>query len=401
MLKKKIALLTTSFGRIGGVATVSAFLYRHLQSSDKYAPDVISVPMPSPTDVNVRLLEPRTWFRGVGVRDDERNGIPFCKIGAVLSEFEFQRYRPRPTLTRELEEYDLVQVVAGSPIWAYLTKHVSVPVTLQVATLTSVEREGAYSNEPLPLRLWRAVCTSIATRIEQQVPSMVDGIFVENQWMYEHYRQNYPDSNVYFAPPGVDISTYHPVNGIENENRYILSVGVFSRERKNVKLLFQAYHQLRQKISDPPRLVLAGREGPNETAWETAKSLGITEHVDVQIDVSEKKLTQLYRNAALFTLSSKEEGLGLVIAEAMASGVPVVSTDCGGPSTLIKEGETGYLTPTGDPDALADRMQRILENPDHARELGERGRERIEERFSERAAGERFLEVYDQLLFRK
>jgi glycosyltransferase involved in cell wall biosynthesis len=216
--------------------------------------------------------------------------------------------------------------------------------------------------------------------------------------MYDHYLQNHPDTNVYFAPPGVDASTYHPVNGDKNEASYILSVGCFSRARKNVKLLFEAYYRLRQKNSDPPRLVLAGRDAPNPTAWEAAQSLGITEHIDVHVDVPEEKLTRLYRHADLFALSSKEEGLGLVIAEAMASGVPVVSTDCGGPSTLIAEGKTGYLTPVGDPDALADRMQTVLENPDHARELGERGRARIEEHFSEEAAGQKFLEVYDQLL---
>ena len=337
-------------------------------------------------------------MRGIDVRHDEKNGIPFREVGAFLSEFEFQRYRPRPALTRELEQYDLVQVVAGSPIWAYLAKRVSVPVALQVATLTSVEREGAYSNEPLPLRLWRAACTKIATRIERRIPSITDAIFVENQWMYDHYRQKHPNANVHFAPPGIDASTYHPVEGEKDEGRYILSVGRFSRLRKNVKLLFEAYYRLREKVSDPPRLVLAGLDGPYESAWETAQSLGITEHIDVHVDVPEEKLTRLYRHADLFALSSKEEGLGLVIAEAMASGVPVVSTDCGGPSTLINEGETGYLTPVGDPDALADRMQTVLENPDHARELGERGRKRIEGHFSEEAAGKKFVEVYGQLL---
>jgi glycosyltransferase involved in cell wall biosynthesis len=106
----------------------------------------------------------------------------------------------------------------------------------------------------------------------------------------------------------------------------------------------------------------------------------------------------LYRHARLFVLSSNEEGLGLVLAEAMASGVPVVTTDCGGPSTLIDDGTTGFLVPTEDAAALADRMAHILQHPDEAAAMGQAGRARVEKEFSEAAAGERFLRVYDDLV---
>jgi glycosyltransferase involved in cell wall biosynthesis len=82
----------------------------------------------------------------------------------------------------------------------------------------------------------------------------------------------------------------------------------------------------------------------------------------------------------------------------MASGTPVVSTDCGGPSTLIKDGDTGVLVPTGDAAALADRMLHVLTHPDKAVAMGQAGRERVENEFSISAAGERFLRVYDELL---
>jgi glycosyltransferase involved in cell wall biosynthesis len=64
----------------------------------------------------------------------------------------------------------------------------------------------------------------------------------------------------------------------------------------------------------------------------------------------------------------------------------------------VEEGETGYLTPVGNPEALAERMEKILRDPEHARALGRRGRERIESHFSEEAAGEKFLSVYNHLL---
>lgn len=393
-----VAILTTSFSGRGGVPSVASFIYRQLNSTDRYTPEVISIPMNAASSANVRLASPQTWFRGVEVEEDAVGSIPFREVGAFFSELEFQRYRPRPILTRMLNSYDLVQVVAGFPPWGYVTKNVSTPVALQVATLTEVEREGRYDEEPFASRLWRTGMTKIASWMEQRVPSFVDAIFVENQWMYDHYRQHHPEVDVHFAPPGVDTSVYRPGTDEKEENDYILSVGRFSDPRKNIELLFEAYARLRQGMSDAPRLVLAGLAGPSDSAWEAAKTLGIAEHVDVHVDVPEKDLARLYRNADLFALSSKEEGLGLVIAEAMASGVPVVSTDCGGPSTLIQEGETGYLVPVGDAAAMAEQMQRILSNSAHAQELGQKGRERIEDHFSEEAAGKKFIEVYDQLL---
>jgi glycosyltransferase involved in cell wall biosynthesis len=106
----------------------------------------------------------------------------------------------------------------------------------------------------------------------------------------------------------------------------------------------------------------------------------------------------VYRQASLFVLSSNEEGLGIVILEAMASGLPVVGTRCGGPETCVVEGETGYLVPVGDAEALARSMQVLLEDRALGQQMGKAGRMLVESRFSIEAAGRPFLEVYDRLL---
>jgi glycosyltransferase involved in cell wall biosynthesis len=90
--------------------------------------------------------------------------------------------------------------------------------------------------------------------------------------------------------------------------------------------------------------------------------------------------------------------LGLTILEAMASGRPVVSTACGGPSTTVLDGETGRLVPVGDAEALADAMLEVLSAPERSDAMGGAGRERVEEYFSMEATGQRFLDTYAQLL---
>jgi glycosyltransferase involved in cell wall biosynthesis len=100
----------------------------------------------------------------------------------------------------------------------------------------------------------------------------------------------------------------------------------------------------------------------------------------------------------LFLLSSDEEGLGLVILEAMACGIPVVSTDCGGPSTVVQEGETGRLVPKRDPDKLASEAVDLLRDPSLLQKYGQNARERIVQKFSEEATMNEFLDVYEDLL---
>lgn len=394
----RVALLVPEFDVAGGVTGVGMFLRNVLQGSERYTPDVISLARGARDPAGSQLTRPSTWAHGAQVEERSWNGMSYRHVGARWSEFEFQRYRPRPALTELLQGYDLIQIVAGTPPWAHLSKHVDVPVALQVATLTTVERNGQSTDDPLPLRLWRSGMKHIVSHMERRVPSLVDAIFVENAWMYDHFRKRAGEDIVHFAPPGIDTEMYHPGDSSKSNGDYILCVGRLGDSRKNVRLLFEAHAQLIQKIDDAPRLVLAGLSGPTQEDWGWAETLGIRGHVEMHENVPEDELAALYRNAQLFVLSSNEEGLGLVLAEAMASGTPVVSTDCGGPSTLIEDGKTGFLVPTGDAEALADRMAHVLTHPEKARALGQAGRERVESKFSVEAAGERFLRVYDELV---
>jgi glycosyltransferase involved in cell wall biosynthesis len=136
---------------------------------------------------------------------------------------------------------------------------------------------------------------------------------------------------------------------------------------------------------------------PPEKSIAFAKELDITSHLQLYERIDTAQLSKLYREASLFVLSSDEEGLGIVVLEAMASGLPVVATRCGGPEMVVAHGETGYLVNIRDHVELAQRMKNILDNSMLARYMGERGRALIEKRFSLKAAGQAFLDAYDAL----
>ena len=100
----------------------------------------------------------------------------------------------------------------------------------------------------------------------------------------------------------------------------------------------------------------------------------------------------------LVALPSYTEGLPNVVLEGLAAGLPVVATAVGGTPELVQDGVSGYLVPPGDPDALAERMLRVLLSGDCGRSMGEQGREymRVHFTFAAQAAG--YQRFFDALL---
>jgi glycosyltransferase involved in cell wall biosynthesis len=91
-----------------------------------------------------------------------------------------------------------------------------------------------------------------------------------------------------------------------------------------------------------------------------AEEVGVGAEVDFVGRQTKPDLVRLYQGAELFVLSSNQEGLGISVLEAMACGTPVVSTRCGGPESVLAEGETGFMVPLNDHAAMADRILQLL-----------------------------------------
>ena len=395
MTKPSIALVVPDLMVYSGVPAVALFLHRIISEAGRHVPQLVSVATSARDRNSVRLTDPGSWGKP-RVSVEETRGYEFKHVGAVFTEFEFQRYRPRRVLTEELRRYDLVQIVAGTPPWTLLAKDYDGPIALQVATLTDVERETMLRHTTGARRTWMKLMSRYNTALEPEALRLADAVFVENSWMYERLLAEFGPDKIVFAAPGVDTDFYRPVS--YRANGPILSVGRFADPRKNVPLLFRAYQLLRQTRSDAPKLVLAGETAPSDADMALAVELGIADEVEIHRAVSLDQLRELYQTASMFVLSSNEEGLGIVILEAMACGLPVVSTRCGGPETSVIDGVTGYLTPLDDPNSMADRMREILDGPRRSMEMGITARNRAVEEFSLAATGRVYLEKYDQLL---
>ena len=100
----------------------------------------------------------------------------------------------------------------------------------------------------------------------------------------------------------------------------------------------------------------------------------------------------------LLVVSSREEGFPRVVLEAMSAGKPVVSTRCGGPEDSIVDGETGYLVQPNNPRALADAILKVLKDPEHARQMGLKGQERVRQHFDARHITQQYEALYREVL---
>jgi len=395
-MNRRIALVTHEL--TGGVGTMTYFLYKAIREMSSYDVDLIMLPTSSRDKASVRIIAPSTWFCPPQIVAAEWKGIPYSCVGSVLAEIEFQRYRPRNVLTQLLCRYDLIQIVAGSPAFGAVARSVPVPKCLFAATLLREEQRTLLRETGGWLKTWRTAMAWVGARWENKALQLMDCVFAESEYTRRLFIKSVSPDKLLLGVPGVDTKFFSPNIADKDGNDYILSVGRFSDRRKNVRLLFEAYHKLSTMLPAVPKLVLAGSTPPLEIDWDYAVSLGIKSRVECLVDVSQEKLRCLYSNASLFVLSSDEEGLGFVILEAMASGLPVISTDCGGPSTAVIPGETGILTPIGDARAMAEAMYKLTINPSLRRKMGAAARSRVERLFSLEAAGKTYINEYDRLL---
>ncbi|MBI4271483.1 MAG: glycosyltransferase family 4 protein [Candidatus Rokubacteria bacterium] len=155
------------------------------------------------------------------------------------------------------------------------------------------------------------------------------------------------------------------------DGKTILYVG-YEFERKGGEVLLAAFERVAAEIPDAELLIA----GPRRLAGPLPRGVRLFG------TVSRQELSRLYSRASLFVMPSLFEPFGLVFLEAMEHGLPCIGSDKCAISEIIVDGETGLITPAGDVGALAEKIGYLLRRPETMRVMGERGRERVHERFT-------------------
>jgi glycosyltransferase involved in cell wall biosynthesis len=360
---------------VGGAERLVVHLMEHL-SRERFAPVCICLESPLGThyEARVRALGVPLYFLG---KDAGASGSVLRQLSAL-----FRQYRPAVVHTH----------IIGLN-YAY-------PLMLRYRTPARVHTVHNLAQREVGVRVGAWVrMLAFRYHIGGVVPvAVADKVRATIQQLY-----GYPDPPL--IPNGIPTDEYAPnpdtraqwrqAHGIGPRATVVTHIGRFAVQ-KNHALLVEAFAQVR---SDAPLYLLLVGGGELENAVrEQVAALGLQGRVrflGVRADVAD-----ILRASDVFVLSSRWEGNPLSVMEAMAAGLPVVSTGVGGVPELVREGETGLLVPSEDAAALAQAMQALVDDAARRRAMGAAARQHAVAHFDIRHTVRGYEQLYEALLKR-
>jgi glycosyltransferase involved in cell wall biosynthesis len=212
-----------------------------------------------------------------------------------------------------------------------------------------------------------------------------------------HRTVGLPAEDIMRLPNTLDPSFESSAEGREVDPPQLLTVTRLwvGEEKKGVDVALRAFARLRAR--HPRALFRIVGEGTDKPRLQRlAAALDLGESVLFEANLTDEQLAERYRDCSVFVLPSGQEGFGIVFLEAMRFSKPCIGGNAGGTPDVIVDGESGFLVPYGDVDALEAALDSLLSDPGLRRKIGMAGRRRLEEEFT----FERFKERVSRYLAR-
>ncbi len=268
-----------------------------------------------------------------------------------------------------------------------LQAHHHAPIVHMFHTLGALKELARGAHEPPEV----AERLAVERQIVQFADVLVAATSIDCGHMVRYYDAD--PAKIEVVPPGVDLTLFHPlprehVFDLLDQDpcyRVILFVGRMDPV-KGLDTLMRALALVLERqpdLAENACLCVVGGdkvdEDPEVVSEEQARidelrrELGLGDFVNFLGALPQDKLRLWYNAAEVVVVPSRYESFGMVALEAMASGTPVIASDVGGLSTLVRDGRTGFLVPDGDVEALAAKLLPVLALPEIHDTLGEHG----------------------------
>jgi MMP alpha-(1->4)-mannosyltransferase len=199
---------------------------------------------------------------------------------------------------------------------------------------------------------------------------------------------------LHIVPVGVDQAQFRPLPNVARVPGRLMTTASADVPLKGLPYLIEALAKVRTEREDA-HLVVIGRPRHKSAVPAQIARLGLGDAVEFVSGVSDERIVELYAEAEIAVVPSLYEGFSLPAVEAMACGVPLVTTTGGAlPEVVGRAGESAMTVPPGDAGALAQQLIDVLGNPTLRARLGEGGRRRVLDRFTWRRTAEGTAEHY-------
>ena len=194
---------------------------------------------------------------------------------------------------------------------------------------------------------------------------------------------------------GIDTEVFRPLEGVERRPLRLMATCSADAPLKGTRYLLRAYAKLLETHPDL-ELLLVSKPLPGGKTEKLVKKLGLEDKIQFVSGISTEQMVKYYAEVSVAVVPSVYEGFGLPAGEAMACGVPVVSTDGGALPEVV--GDAGVIVPAKNVDAMVKAIDALLRDADRREALGQAGRQRILEKFCWQVCARQMSDYYLEVL---
>ena len=191
---------------------------------------------------------------------------------------------------------------------------------------------------------------------------------------------------------GVDIHDFTPSESKNSELFIITNGATRVTHRKGLDYLIRAVAKIVLKHNNV-QLKIMGDGNAKEDLEKLIKELHVEENVKLIGRVPREQTSPFYKEASVFVMSSLNEGMSNAMLEALASGLPLISTKTGGADELITEGENGFFVRMKNSDDIAEKLQLLIDDHETQKKMGQMSRLRAEQ-MSWKVVANQYVELY-------
>jgi len=394
MIFKKIAILTLHPHNYGGVLATQRFVYHFCQKY--FEPTLFFLGFDPAISASIKRLKYRSQ-----VRYTNYFGMQSVEIGSRWAFWEPGHYKNTiKQWEKELAGYEYFIVASGTPIAAHPLVLLNKRFIGNYATPCEADRTQRMG-KTTGIRAFiekRAHTKMLA--IEKEILEKTTLVMPMSQYtkvQFDTLCEGLEQKTLVCGQPIADEKI--GIVPITKKGKILLAVGRFDDPRKNIAMLLQVFDWLYTQVPDLILYIVGSRPSPEVLkpyeSLKSFKAIVFTGYVEASVR------DLLYEQADIMLITSYQEGLGIIGLEALARGIPVVSTDCGGSRDFVIEGKTGYLVAINDVEAMVLRVLTLLTNSTLYEAIRKYSPEFIKQEFSVTTIEEKYkqalITVYPEL----
>ena len=376
---KKSLIITLPPDIFGGVGTKAKILADYLQSEGHKTTIAYYRPLRRKSELNVSFWQIPWRLKPEVLMESSFGGHDCRVVGCYFPEFEPSFSRPSSLWEDLVKCHDLHFVVGGTPVLANILETLDVPYIVWCGSDLVGDRWNRQIVMPIIRRfLDRKIVMPFLLSHQKRVINGKGRVLAVSKFTQEKLEKlnTNTEKSIGILNIPTDLSFFVPPKKPPKVARLGFA-GRLCDPRKNTKFLFCVLSLVKEEGLDP-ELVLTGDSTPELD--EEIRKFNISDSVFFKGKLNKLSLLKFYQSLDLFLIPSFQEGLAIVGIEAMACGVPVISTRCGGPEGYILDSENGFLV-SFDPTEMARKVCDLIRNREDRKKLSGFARIMVEQKY--------------------